>query len=152
MITLAKIALIYASMSGNTEQLAEAYEEGIRSQTGVEIDVIQAMDADASVLKDYNGIVIGSYTWGDGELPDEFLDFFEELDDLDLSGKKAAVFGTGDKSYDIFCAAVDIFIVKLKELGADVFQEGFKVELTPNDEETEQCRELGKSFAISFIQ
>jgi len=139
-------------MSGNTEQLAEAYEEGIRSQAGIELDVIQAMDADASVLKDYDGIAIGSYTWGEGELPDEFLDFFEELDGLDLSGKKAAVFGTGDKSYDIFCAAVDIFNDKLKELGADVIQEGFKVELTPNDGEIEQCRELGKNFAMSFIR
>jgi flavodoxin I len=59
--------------------------------------------------------LLGAYTWGDGELPDDFLDFYDEMDRIQLIGKKAAVFGSCDSAYPKFGAAVDIVIKKLNE-------------------------------------
>ena len=144
---MAKIVLIYASMSGNTEMMAEAVVKGIQ-EAGEEVKVIDVMNGVfAKDLLDYDGILLGSYTWGDGELPDDFLEFYEEMEGIDLTGKKAAVFGSGDTGYYDFCAAVDILSEKLKERGADVLPEGLKVDLTPSEDEEEACTTLGRDFA-----
>ncbi len=137
--------LVYASMTGNTEEMAEAVAEGVKS-TDESLTMKEVMDAYASEMADYDGILLGAYTWGDGELPDEFLDFFEEMDDVDLTGKKAAVFGSCDSSYAQYGAAVDILIDKLRERGCEVILDGLKVELTPKSDEKEQCRQFGSSF------
>src|SRR4029453_17925262 len=126
-----KVLVVYASMTGNTEEMAEAIAEGAK-EAGAEVVSKEAFDASAEELNDYDGIIIGAYTWGDGELPDEFIEFYEAMDSLDLSGKKTAVFGSGDTSYPIYCAAVDIIEAKLKELGAEIAGECIKFEYNPS--------------------
>ncbi|MDF2963276.1 MAG: flavodoxin [Paenibacillus sp.] len=147
---MSRVILIFASMTGNTEDMADAIAEGIREK-GHELTMKPAMDANTSELNDYDGIVLGAYTWGDGDLPDEFLDFYEEMDDVDLTGKKSAAFGSCDSSYSEYGAAVDIIIDKLKELGAEVVLEGLKMELSPSNEEKEQCRQFGRQFAAKLF-
>lgn len=143
---MSKIIIVYCSMTGNTEEMANAVAEGIR-ETGKEADVKDIMEIpSASILEQYEGIILGSYTWGDGALPDEFLDIYEEMDEMDLTGKKAIVFGSEDASYDHFCAAVDILIEKLEERGAEIVMEGLKVEVSPTDDEVEKCKEFGRKF------
>lgn len=142
---LADIVLIYASLTGNTEEMADAIVSGIRSQ-GAEVVVKSVVDANASELERYDGILLGAYTWGDGELPDEFLDFYEEMDDIKLAGRKAAVFGSCDSCYPEYGAAVDLLIDKLKATGADVALPGLKVELSPSGEDAEACRSFGSEF------
>ncbi len=101
-------------MSGNTEMMAEAVVKGIQ-EAGEEVEVIDVMNGVfAKDLLEYDGIILGSYTWGDGELPDDLFEFYEEMDEIDLKGKKAAVFGSGDTGYNHFCAAVDILIGEIK--------------------------------------
>lgn len=147
---MAKIILIYASMSGNTEMMAEEVADGVR-EAGIDLDVLDIMDGpEASDLENYDGILLGTYTWGDGEIPDDFLDFYDEIDNVDLTGKSAAVFGSCDSSYPEYGAAVDIFIEKLGERGAEVYTQRLKVDLTPNEQEKEACRELGKNF-VAFL-
>lgn len=143
---MSKVLVVYASMTGNTEEMAEAIAEGVK-EAGVEVVSKEAFDASAAEITEYDGIIIGAYTWGDGELPDEFLDFFEEMDSLDLSGKKAAVFGSGDTSYPIFCGAVDTIEAKVKALGAEIISESIKFEYNPSEEEKEQGRNLGRQVA-----
>lgn len=147
---MAKIVLIYASMSGNTEKMAEAIANGVEVAGG-EIKVMDVMySASAQELIEYDGVILGSYTWGDGELPDDILDLYEEMEKVDLYGKKAAVFGSGDNGYNYFCAAVDILMEKLKECGADVYSEGLKVDLTPTEHDEEMCRTFGRNF-VAFL-
>ena len=64
--------------------------------TVIEANLMQNVPED---LLEYEGILIGTHTWDDGEIPDEFMVFYEELDQFDLSGKKAGVFGSGDSFY-----------------------------------------------------
>ncbi|MBW7476871.1 flavodoxin [Paenibacillus oenotherae] len=143
---MSEIIIVFASMTGNTETMADAIAEGVRSQ-GIEPVVKFVMDTNAAELVNYEGIILGAYTWGDGELPDEFLEFYEEMNSIDLSGRRSAVFGSADSSYALYGAAVDILLEKLKELGAENVLEGMKIELNPSSEEEEALRDFGRQFA-----
>jgi flavodoxin I len=59
-----KIVMIYANMSGNTEEMATAIETGVK-EAGAEIDVIDINDcSNVQVLEEYAGVLLGAYTWG----------------------------------------------------------------------------------------
>ena len=81
----------------------------------------------------------------------KFLDFYDDMDGLDLSGKKAAVFGSGDHGYVNFCAAVDLLQDKLIQVGAKQVQEGLKIEMGPSRDEVQICKDFGKSFIKHLI-
>ncbi|MDT3426737.1 flavodoxin I [Paenibacillus forsythiae] len=147
---MAKILVVYASLTGNTEEIAELIAEGIR-QSGGEAVLKLVTDCNAFDIASYDGAVLGAYTWGDGELPDEFLDFYEELDEIDLAGTKAAVFGSGDSGYEIYCGAVDRIEEKLKERGAAIVQASLKIEYGPTAVEKEECRKFGQRFAEACV-
>jgi flavodoxin I len=146
-----KVILIFASMSGNTEMMADAIADGVQEEGG-ELEVIDIMEGtEATHLEGYDGILLGAYTWGDGELPDDFLDFYEDMDNVNLAGKKAAVFGSCDSAYPQYGAAVNILMEKLRDRGAEVYPHGLKVELSPDKEEEKACRTFGKKF-VAFLK
>ncbi|SMO95941.1 flavodoxin [Melghirimyces algeriensis] len=141
---MTKVLLIYSSMTGNTEEMAEAIAEGVKERASLEVKDV--LEAEATEMIDYDGLLLGAYTWGDGELPDEFLDFYDDMEELDLRNKKAAVFGSCDSSYPHFGAAVDILIETLQACGAEVVLPGLKVELSPTDEQITECKQFGFDF------
>jgi flavodoxin I len=122
-----KAIVVYGSTTGNTEQMASWITEMLAG-----LDYVVAMknvtDASPGELADYDLILLGSSTWGEGELQEDFEPFYEQMDDIGLKGKKAAVFGPGDSSYELFCKAVDMLEEKLSELEAEVVVEGLKVD------------------------
>ncbi len=133
-------------MSGNTEAIADILEEELTKES-ISVTRKEAFEVDVSDLLEFNHILLGAYTWGDGELPDEFLDLYDELESISLEGKRVGVFGSGDTAYDIFCGAVDLIEEKVKELHGELIAEGLKVELAPFGEDVEKC----KSFAACVI-
>ncbi|WP_286058604.1 flavodoxin [Bacillus mojavensis] len=144
---MGKILLVYATMSGNTEAMADLIEKGIQ-EAEAEVDRFEAMDIDdAELFNDYEHIILGTYTWGDGDLPDEFLDLAEEMDALDFTGKTCAVFGSGDTAYEFFCGAVDTLEEKIKDRGGEIVLPSVKVEMNPEGEEEEALKEFGRQFA-----
>ncbi|MCR8657073.1 flavodoxin [Paenibacillus endoradicis] len=143
---MTKVIIVYSSLTGNTEEMSEIIESGVK-EAGIEIVRKDAYDAKAADLLQYDGIIIGAYTWGDGELPDEMLDFYEEMEELNLSGKKAVVFGSGDTSYSNYCGAVDLIEDKLRELGADIVHESLKFEYNASKEELQQGKTIGYEIA-----
>lgn len=146
-----KILILYASMSGNTEEIANLVAEGLQ-ENGIEPTIIDIMNSPfAHELLEYDGVIIGSYTWGDGELPDDFLEFYVEMSGVDLSGIKSAVFGSGDHAFLEFCAAVEIFERKLLECNAQLVQKGLKIEMSPTNAEKPICKEFGAKFARNFV-
>lgn len=92
---MSTIIIVYASMSGNTEELAEAIAAGIQ-EAGIEPVLKNVIDTNVSELENYEGVLLGTYTWGDGDLPYEYEDFYEEMDDMNLQGHKFGVFGSAD--------------------------------------------------------
>lgn len=147
---MSKIIIIFASMTGNTEIMAEAVAEGIEEAGGV-VTMKDAFNTNAKELEQYDGIILGAYTWGDGDLPDDFLDFYDEMDNLELESIPAAVFGSCDSNYSSFGTAVDTLIEKLTERGAKVNLPGLKIELTPSDKEREACKAFGKQFVMQCV-
>lgn len=146
---MAKILIAYASMSGNTEAIADLLKAKIEL-LGHSVDLREIEHMEVKELLHYDAFLIGSYTWGDGELPYEAEDFYDALSNVNLAGKKAAVFGSGDTAYSQFCAAVDLFETRLKECGAEITQEGIKIEFTPStQEEKDQCEQFAVNFAKS---
>jgi len=121
---LERAIIVYGSNTGNTESLAEALAEELQSR--FDVTVQRVTDVAPEDVLDYDLIVLGSSTWNDGELQEDFQDFYEEMDRLDLSGKKVAVFGPGDSSWDEYCRAVDLLEEKSRELKADLIAPGFK--------------------------
>ncbi|MCY8453586.1 flavodoxin [Bacillus spizizenii] len=144
---MGKILLVYATMSGNTEAMADLIEKGLQ-EAEVEADRFEAIDIDnAQLFNDYDHIIMGTYTWGDGDLPDEFLDLAEDMDEVDFSGKTCAVFGSGDTAYEFFCGAVDTLEAKIKERGGEIVLPSVKIENNPDGEEEEELMEFGRQFA-----
>ncbi|MCQ6279623.1 flavodoxin [Bacillus sp. EB600] len=140
--------IVYASMTGNTEEIANLIGEGIL-QAGAAVDQKDILEVDVKELSNYEGILLGAYTWGDGDLPDEFLDFYEEMDSLDLTGIRSAAFGSCDSSYEHRGRAVDLLLTKLSELGADIVLDGLKIDMAPTSAEKDQCIQFGRSFVES---
>ncbi|MDD1510565.1 flavodoxin [Priestia megaterium] len=141
-----EILLAYASMSGNTEAIADLIEEELVKH-GLHVKRAEVYDIDASDLVSAESIIFGAYTWGDGELPDDFLDLYDEMDDIDLSQKQMAVFGSGDSSYDVFCGAVDLIEEKIKRRNGNIAVPSLKIELSPFGEDIEKCKVFAKGFA-----
>lgn len=138
--------IVYASMSGNTEEIANLIGEGINLE-GIAVEVKDILTVDVSELPKYDGILLGAYTWGDGDLPDEFLDFYDELGSLNLTGKATAAFGSCDSIYEHRGRAVDLLVEKLGETGAKVVVEGLKIEHAPTEAEKEVCIQYGRVFS-----
>lgn len=140
------ILLGFASLSGNTEYAARTIEKGLLSQ-GVYADIYDLAEMDANQLRDYDGIILGTYSWGDGDVPEECLDFYDGLEALHLDEKLIAVFGTGDPSYPDFCGAVDRLYDQLMNSGANIVMDRLKIELDPVGEEYQLCLQFGQQFA-----
>ena len=125
-----KVLIVYGSETGNTESLAEALGEQI-SGAGHEVKVLSAADASAEGLcTGYDAALFGCSAWGtdEVELQGDFNTLFEEFDSIDVKGKKAACFASGDSSFEHYCGAVDVIEDKLNSLGAVLMEEGLRVE------------------------
>lgn len=132
-----KIGLFFASMSGNTEAIADMILERLSAEScEVEMKDILSITS-ASELLAFDLVFLGMYTWGDGDVPDECLDIIEELEELQLEGKPFALFGSGDTSYPEFCGALD----KLKDLiytqGGVTVGEPLRIEFNPTKADEE---------------
>jgi len=136
----AKVVLIFGSTTGNTEMLAEHVAAGLERGMA-KVTVKNVTEASVDELADYDAVIFGCSTWGEGDLQDDFVDYHEAMEGVSLEGKKAAVFGPGDSEEypDSFCMAVDILEETLRKCGAEIVAEGFKVdgEVEPAFEDAE---------------
>ena len=141
--------MMYASMTGNTELMAEAIVDYMEQQ-GHEVDT-RTFDfdpVDVEELSNYDAICIGTHTWDGGDLPYEVEDFYEELEDVDIKGMIFGVFGSADAFYDTFGGAVDLMWEYLHEKGAVLVPDKVKADLVPNSEDIERCVQ----FAANICQ
>ncbi len=91
------IGIFYGSNGGATESVAEQ----IMNALGLKADLNDIADVDMDVFGEYSHIIIGTSTWGDGELQDDWDDKFSDFEGVDFSGKTVAFFGLGDQEgYD----------------------------------------------------
>lgn len=111
-----KIGIFFGTTSGTTEDIANRIAERLGVATA---DVHNVADADAVAVAPYEVLLLGSSTWGVGDLQDDWESFLPQLKRQDLSGKAVAVFGTGDSASfgDSFCDAIGTIYTELKGTG-----------------------------------
>jgi flavodoxin short chain len=131
---MANAKIVYATMTGNTETIANAMKDALE-KAGASVDIADVNDATAKELENFDIIVIATYTYGQGELPDDLQDFYEDLKDVKLDGKVYAVIGSGDTSYDdMYCKAADDVDAVLAQSGAKQAAPVYKIEFDEYDE------------------
>lgn len=111
-----KIGIFYGSTTGTTETIAK--------QIATLLDVADSNIYDVAVanpdaVQAYEALILGTSTWGLGELQDDWATFIEKLKKENLNGKTVLLFGCGDSSsYDTtFCDAIGILYEELQHSG-----------------------------------
>ena len=96
-----KIGIFYGSSTGTTSELAQKIAKAV----GAEANCFDVANASAEDAASFDVLLLGSSTWGIGDLQDDWESFLPELASQNLSGKAVALFGCGDSdSYpDSFC-------------------------------------------------
>jgi flavodoxin I len=109
-----KIGIFYGSSTGQTEFVAEKLQQLLGAENADLVNV------DGATLKDvqkYRYLILGTPTWGIGEMQDDWEDFSEILEKADLKGKKIALFGLGDQDTypESFADGVGMLFDKIKD-------------------------------------
>lgn len=110
-----RIGLFYGSSSGNTQRVAEEIAKSLDINKE---DVYDIGRNQLEKILDYEYLLLGSSTWGLGDIQDDWD--ISKLEKLDLNGKNIAVFGTGDSSSysDTFCDAIGQLADAVQKAGA----------------------------------
>ena len=94
--------VIYGSSTGTCQNIAQ----NIAGKLGVEAIDVTALTND--VVKANDNLILGTSTWGAGDMQDDWYDGIKVLKSAGLQGKMVAIFGCGDsESYsDTFCGGM----------------------------------------------
>lgn len=131
---MSKVLIVYGSTTGNTEYVAEVVG-GILGKSGHDVVVKNVTDTKVSELGEGCDLtLLGVSTWGDEEIEfqEDFDPFYQDMDDARLEGKKVALFGCGDSSYEHFCGAVVLLRQKVEALSADLVNEPLLIDGDPS--------------------
>ena len=136
---MSKIAVVYWSGTGNTEQMAFAVLEGAKEK-GADAVLFQASEFDASMMDSYDAVAFGCPAMGAEVLEeDEFQPLFDSCE-TKLSGKKIALFGSygwGDgewmRDWEETC----------KRAGAELVCDSVICNDAQDEEALSACKELG---------
>lgn len=143
---MAKILIVYHTLSGNTEKMAKAFAEGAESVPGTEVVLKKAFDASLDDLLGCGAIAFGSadyFSYIAGALKDFFDRTFYPSQGK-VAGKPYAAFATGGRGGDIALAVLDRLCgsFKLKKAVDNVSVAG-----APSSEVLAKCRDAGENLA-----
>lgn len=111
-----KIGIFYASSTGTTASVARQIARELKVSEDDIHDVAKSAPSDVA---DYDVLLMGTSTWGDGDMQDDWYDFTDGLLALDLSDKKFGVFGCGDETMaDTFCNGIGELYERIIKTGA----------------------------------
>lgn len=138
-----RIAVVYWSGTGNTEQMAQAVLEGAK-EGGASAECFSADEFDGSMMDNYDGIAFGCPAMGAEELEEgEFQPMFESCRPK-LEGKRIALFGSygwGDgewmRNWENLCKADGALLVSESVICNDA----------PDEDILLACKELGKQLS-----
>ena len=139
---MSKTAVVYWSGTGNTEAMACAVADRIKSAGG-EAVMLKAAEFDESMMGSFDSVAFGCPSMGTEELEEsEFAPMFESCE-AKLSGKKIALFGSygwGDgewmRNWEETCKAD----------GAVLACDFVICNDAPDDEAVAACNALGKAL------
>ncbi len=140
---MGKVAVVYWSGTGNTEEMAKAVLEGAK-KGGADAELFTVSDFGADKMAGYNGFLFGCPAMGDEVLEeDEFEPFFTEAE-KNLSGVPVGLFG----SYGWGSGAwMESWAERTRAAGAKLVADGVIVENAPDDDGVKACEALGEALA-----
>lgn len=112
-----KTVIIYGTSTGFCEDLANR----IGTKLGVD-NIINVTNLDDNVIADNENLILGTSTWGAGEVQDDWYDGLKIIKSANLNGKTVALFGCGDsESYpDTFVGGMAEIYHAVTDAGAQV--------------------------------
>ena len=154
---MAKVVIIYDSKTGNTELMANAVTEGVRSVKGVDVQVYKiGTKFPISTLKDADAIIVGSPTIY-GNITHDVIELFNNLDylrtaeHLVLKGKKGAAFGSygwdGGWNTQRIENELKRLGVQLVAPAVSAVDQGGAMQMKIGTNDLNKCRELGRAVA-----
>ena len=130
-----KVAVIYASTTGNTEAMANAICDSLKEK-GAEVLCATADGADQAAALSCDVLLLGSPAMGDEVLEDSVEEFFAAIEGS-ISGKKIGIFGSydwGDGKW------LRDWADRIKSQGAVLLGEPLMVHLTPEADDVQKCK------------
>ena len=117
----ATIGLFYGSTEGRGAIEAELIKDLIEKSGLATVDLHDVAYTDLMEMEQYQYLILGVSTWNIGHLQDDWAFKFDDLDDVDLTGKKVALYGMGDQyGYpDSYVDAIEILAMKALDCGAE---------------------------------
>ena len=85
-------AIFYASSTGNTKHVATLIGQKLRIA-----NIFDISDDGVQKINEFDSVIIGASTWGEGDLQDDWESVWSDFSSLDFSGKTVALFGLGDQ-------------------------------------------------------
>ena len=137
-----KVAVIYASTTGNTEAMANAICDSLKEK-GANVLCATADGADQAAALSCDVLLLGSPAMGDEVLEDSVEEFFAAIEGS-ISVKKIGIFGSydwGDGKW------LRDWADRIKSQGGVLLGEPLMVHLTPEADDVAKC----KSWAASML-
>lgn len=139
---MSKVAVVYWTGSGNTEEMAAAVAEGAETK-GATVEQILAADFSLSAAEEYNAYAFGCPAMGAEELEDsEFQPMWNEVKGS-LGDKKVVLFGSygwGNGEW------MDAWKEDAEEAGVNVI-DSLIINEQPDDDGIAACQSLGAQLA-----
>lgn len=100
---MAKVGIFFGTETGSTRKIAKMMQKQLGDDIAAKPLNINRVDA--SAFDEYECLILGTPTWGEGQLPgkssecenESWEEFLPQFADLDLTGKKVALYGLGDQ-------------------------------------------------------
>lgn len=123
-------AIFYASNTGNTADVANM----ISKELG-DVEVFDISDG-VEKINDFDKVIIGTSTWGEGDHQDDFEEAWDDFCGLDFSNKTVALFGLGDQDDygEYFLDAMGMVHEQVVSAGASVIGEWDEVDQYEHEE------------------
>lgn len=112
------VGIFYGSSGGSTAEAAYKIANEL-SRKGFKADVVNIAEATHDTFDRYHNIILGTSTMGMGVLQDDWENMLVHVSEADLTGKKVAIFGTGDQETypDTFADGMGVLFDTVKGAG-----------------------------------
>lgn len=114
-----KVTIVWGSQTGNAEGLARKAKKALEAG-GAEVEVFDLGEYSLDRLNGEKNLIVITSTYGEGEPPDNALDFYNGIAEEKaprVESMRFAVLALGDTSYPDFCEFGKFVDVRLEQLG-----------------------------------
>ncbi len=140
--------VVFATITGNNEDVADIITERFEDR-GLDVNQSEISQTDPTVFNEVDICIVCPYTYDEGQLPEEGMDFYDELNEMDLSGKIFGVAGSGDVFYEeYYNLAVDKFEAAFLKAGATKGTDSVKINLEPDEIDIEALDEFVDALIV----